>query len=94
MFGENPANATSQPTAWYQSVLQTAVQVATTYLTLDQQRELLRIQNERARQGLPPLDVSQYTPGVSVGVESSTRNTVLWVVAIIVGGAVLSKAFK
>lgn len=94
MFGEMPANATSQPTAWYQNVLQTAAQLATTYLTLDQQKELLRIQNERARQGLPPLDVSQYTPGVSVGVESSTRNTALLLVAIIVGGLLLSKAFK
>lgn len=94
MFGELPANATSQPTAWYQNVLQSAVQAATTYLTLDQQRELLKIQNERARQGLPPLDVSQYTPGVSVGVESSTQNTLLLLVGIIVGGAVLAKVLK
>lgn len=94
MFGELPANATSQPIAWYQNVLQTAAQVATTYLTLDQQRELLRIQNERARQGLPPLDVSQYTPGVSVGVEKSTQNTVLLGIVIVVGGLLLAKVLK
>lgn len=86
--------ATTAPAPWYQSFLQTLAQTATTYLTLDQQKELLRIQNERARQGLPPLDVSQYTPGVSVGVESSTRNTALLVVGLLVGGMLLAKAIK
>jgi len=34
----------------------------------DSQRKLLDIQLERARQGKPPLDSSQYGLGVSVGV--------------------------
>lgn len=33
----------------------------------EQQRQLLNIQLERARQGKPPLDSSQYGLGVSVG---------------------------
>lgn len=94
MFGELPVNATTQPVAWYQSVLQTAAQVATTYLTLDQQRELLQIQNERAKQGLPPLDVSQYTPGVSVGVAQSTQNTVLLLAGLGIGAYLLGKVLK
>jgi hypothetical protein len=93
-LGNVSANATTQAVPWYQSVLQTVTQAATAYLTLDQQKELLRIQNERARQGLPPLDVSQYTPGVSVGVEASTRNTALLVVGLLVGGMILAKAIK
>lgn len=79
MMGELPANASTQPAAWFQSILGSAAQAATQYLTLKQQQELLRIQTQRAAQGLPPLDVSQYTPGVSVGIETGTRNTLLWV---------------
>lgn len=33
----------------------------------DYQRRLLNVQLERARQGLPPLDASQYGVGVTVG---------------------------
>jgi len=43
-----------------------------------QQRELLNVQIERARAGLPPLDVSQYTPGVSVGLSQSTKDLVMY----------------
>lgn len=94
MFGELQVNATTQPTAWYQSVAQTIAQAATQYLTLEQQRELLKIQNERARQGLPPLDVSQYTPGVSVGVESGTQKTLLLALGIAGGIFLLGKVLK
>ena len=39
----------------------------------DQQRKILQIQTERARQGLPPLDASQYGVGVNVGLSSDTK---------------------
>lgn len=48
-----------------------------------QQREILKIQLERARQGLPPLDNSQFGAQVSVGLDTQTRNI------LIVGGAAL-----
>lgn len=94
MMGELPVNASSQPAAWYQNVLNTAAQAATQYLTLKQQQELLKIQTRRLEQGLPPLDVSQYTPGVSVGIAQSTQTTLLW--AFGVGAAVylLGKVLK
>lgn len=88
-MGDIETNSGGKPVAWYQDVLQSLTGAATAYLTLEQQRDLLRIQNERARQGLPPLDVSQYTPGVSVGVAQSTQQTLLWIVAI-AGGVYLA----
>ncbi len=43
-----------------------------------QQRQLLQVQIERARQGLPPLDVSQYTSGVSVGLSQDTKQLLMY----------------
>lgn len=93
-MGDVSSNVGAQPTAWYQDVLQQLSTAATAYLTLEQQRELLKIQNERARQGLPPLDASAYTPGVSVGVAQGTQNTVLIVAAIFAGVYLLGKGIK
>jgi hypothetical protein len=93
-MGDIQANTGAQPTAWYQNVLQQLSTAATTYLTLEQQRELIKIQNDRLRQGLPPLDVSDYTPGVSVGVAPSTRNALLLALAVAVGAYLIGKAIK
>ena len=41
----------------------------------DYQRRLLNLQLERARQGQPPLDVSQY--GVGVNIQAPQLNTVI-----------------
>lgn len=49
-----------------------------------QQKQLLDVQVERARAGLRPLDVSEYAPGVKVGVTPETRNL------LVVGGLVLA----
>jgi hypothetical protein len=84
------ANATTQPQAWYQNVLQTAVQGAQQYIVLKQQKELMDIQTQRLAQGLPPLDVSQYTPGMSVGMDSGTKRTLL-IAAAIVGIALVAR---
>lgn len=54
--------------------------LATTY----QQKQLLDVQVERARNGLPPLDASMYAPGVQVGLSSDTTKTLM-----MLGGAAL-----
>ena len=59
--------------AWVASVARAASTIA---LTVQQQR-LLRVQVDRARQGLDPLDTSNYTPGVNFGLTSDTRNMTL-----------------
>ncbi len=48
------------------------LQVATAYITTDAQRRLLNVQIERARAGMPPLDMSQYGVGVNVGLSPET----------------------
>lgn len=56
----------------------TAQKLATALLMSDQQRKLLDLQIERARQGLPPLDVSRYTgAAVQVGIAPQTQNLLM-----------------
>jgi hypothetical protein len=64
---------------WVDTLQRVLPALATTY----QQREILQIQLERARQGLPPLDNSAFGAQVSVGLDSSTRNILM------IGGAAL-----
>jgi hypothetical protein len=70
--------------SWTDSLLAALPILATTA----QQRQLLQVQVDRAKQGLPPLDTSQYAIGAQVGMDANTRNLVMW------GGlAVLALAF-
>ena len=64
------------------------------FLPLYQQKKMLDIQVERARNGLPPLDTSAYdsaSGGVNVGVNRSTQNTLLMLAGIAAGGFLLVK---
>lgn len=47
-------------------------------LASDAQRRLLNVNIDRARQGLPPLDTSQYGVGVNVGLTGDTQKLVMW----------------
>lgn len=49
----------------------------TTVSMADAQRRLLNLQLQRAQQGLPPLDSSQYGLGVSVGIGGDTQKMIL-----------------
>jgi len=60
-----------QGESWIAAISRAAGQVA----MADYQRRLLNVQLERARQGLPPLDASQY--GVGVNVQAPQLNTLL-----------------
>jgi len=66
-------NQTSGET-WINTLTRLLPVMATTY----QQRQLLEIQTERARQGLPPLDASQYGVGVNVGLNPDTRKLLIY----------------
>lgn len=52
-----------------------------------QQKQILNIQLERAKQGLPPLDNSQFGVGVNVGLSSETKN-MLFLAALGIGAAI------
>lgn len=53
-------------------ILDVAQTVLPAYLQFEQQREVLDIQLERARAGLPPLSTEQFAPSVQVGLDRDT----------------------
>lgn len=57
--------------------IDTIARAMTTVVMADYQRDVLRLQLERARQGLPPLDAAQYGAGVSVGISPSTQQLLI-----------------
>jgi hypothetical protein len=68
-----------QGETWWES----ALRALPTLVMANHQRELLKVQLDRARQGLPPLQSTEYGLGVNVGIDASTRT------ALIVGGVAL-----
>lgn len=74
-------NEQQQPgESWMDTLQRTLPVLVATY----QQKEILDIQMERARQGLPPLDPSQYGVGVTVGLSPDVKR---W---LLIGGAGLA----
>jgi hypothetical protein len=68
-----------QDESWTDALIRLLPAVAATW----QQKQLLQVQVERAKQGLPPLDANQIAAGVNVGLSSDTQKLVMW------GGAAL-----
>ena len=50
----------------------------TTVAMAESQRQILKAQLERARQGLPPLKTSEYAPAINVGLSDQTRNLLIY----------------
>jgi hypothetical protein len=50
----------------------------TTVAMADYQRRLLNAQLDRARQGLPPLNASEYAPAINVGLSPQTRHLLIY----------------
>ena len=61
-----------------ESWVDTLARILPSVLATVQQKDLLDVQVQRAKQGLPPLDVSQYTSGVSVGLSQQTKDLLLY----------------
>lgn len=66
-----------------ESWIDTLARILPAILATVQQKQLLDVQIQRARLGQPPLDVSQYTSGVSVGLSQDTKQLLMY------GGAAL-----
>ncbi len=70
---------------WYQQAIAAASQIGTAYFQTKVQKETTDIQIERAKQGLPPLDLTKYGPApVTVqhqitGSMSPQTKMLLWV---------------
>ena len=55
-------------TGWWETFAQTAAGLGSTYLSLKNQRDQMRINIERAQNGLPPLDIAS-TPIITTEVQ-------------------------
>jgi hypothetical protein len=64
--------AETEEGSWLDKLIGAAQQILPAYLQYEQQREVLDIQLERARAGLPPLETGQYAPSVQVGLDPET----------------------
>ncbi len=82
--------ATAAPTPWYTQL----INLAEGALTVDQQQKLNNINIQRAAQGLPAIDASQYASGVQVGITSSTQNTLLMAAGILAAALIIPRLFK
>ena len=57
----------------------TAQKIVTGLVMSEQQRSLMKLNIERARQGLPPIDIAQYSGvGVNVGLSAGTQQLVTY----------------
>ncbi|NDG04127.1 MAG: hypothetical protein EB121_02055 [Alphaproteobacteria bacterium] len=62
-----------------ESWVDTAQKILTGLVMTEQQRQLMQLNIERARQGLPPIDINRYTGvGVNVGLSQGTQQLVLY----------------
>ena len=82
--------ATAAPTPWYDQL----IHLAEGALTVDQQQKLNTLNIQRAQQGLPPIDSSQYASGVQVGLTSSTQNTIMIGIGILAAAYIIPKLFR
>lgn len=62
-----------------ESWIDTLTKLATAVVMTAQQTQLIQLNIERAKAGLPPVDIAQYSGvGVNVGLSASTRNLLIY----------------
>ena len=76
-------------TDWAQSITGFLQNVAPAVLQFKSQQALISANLDRAKQGLPPLDMSSVTPGVNLGLSPGTQTLLMWagIGALVLGGA-------
>ena len=78
-FAPNATNIIAQNQSPGESWVDTAQKIVTGLVMTEQQRQLMQLNIERARQGLPPVDINRYTGvGVNVGLSQGTQQLVLY----------------
>jgi len=71
------ATTTETSSSWFSRLTDTLSTLAPSYLQYKSQKELLEIQLQRAQEGLPPLETSQYAPAVQIGLDpEQTREAI------------------
>lgn len=61
-----------------ESIISAIGRAMTTVAMADYQRRILNAQLDRARQGQPPLQPSEYAPAINVGLSPQTRNLLIY----------------
>ena len=78
-FAPNATQIIAQNQTPGESWVDTAQKILTGLVMTEQQRQLMQLNIERARQGLPPIDINRYTGvGVNVGLSQGTQQLVLY----------------
>lgn len=78
-FAPNATNIIAQNQTPGESWADTAQKILTGLVMTNQQRQLMQINIDRAKAGLPPIDVSAYSGvGVNVGLSQGTQQLVLY----------------
>jgi hypothetical protein len=69
---------TTAPVAvpWYETALNTLAKTATVFAQTKAQQDLIKANLERAKQGLPPLDVSTVSPTVQVTTDTTMKTLI------------------
>lgn len=78
-FAPNASLIISQNQTQGESWTDTAQKILTGLVMTEQQRQLMQLNIERAKQGLPPIDINRYSGvGVNVGLSQGTEKLVLY----------------
>lgn len=78
-FAPNASVIISQNQTQGESWTDTAQKILTGLVMTEQQRQLMQLNIERAKQGLPPIDINRYSGvGVNVGLSQGTEKLVLY----------------
>ena len=87
-FAPNATNIIAQNQSPGESWADTAQKIFSALVMSEQQRQLMQLNIERAKQGLPPIDIARYSGvGVNVGLSQGTQQLVTY--ALLAGGALL-----
>lgn len=70
-----PAPATEPTKSFWEKFTEAAAGLGTTYLTLKNQRDAMKINLDRAQQGLPPIDAATSAPVIRVQTDLSPQLT-------------------
>ena len=78
-FAPNGSNVIAQNQTPGEPWYETAQKILTGLVMTQQQRQLMQLNIERARQGLPPIDINRYSGvGVNVGLSQGTQQLVTY----------------
>jgi hypothetical protein len=88
MIAADVASGVDVSAPWYQGLIQTGSQALQAYLQFRSTDQLMQLNIERAKHGLPPIDVSAYGPQVGVGIAPQTQQFLTY--ALVGAGALIA----